>query len=83
MTALGTERAIILDAIAATHGHRGHAAARLGWGLRTLHRRIVALDLAPALARMARRHGWPDGAAAARAARSAAATARRLAKANG
>lgn len=77
---MSPERAIILSALVATRGHRGQAAARLGWSLRTLHRRIAALELGPALARLARRHGWPDRAAAARAARSEAATARRMGK---
>lgn len=72
------EKTAIIDALKATDGSRIAAAKKLGWGLRTLHRRIADLHLRTQLKSLAKENKWPDQAAAARKARTRNARDRRM-----
>lgn len=63
------QRDAILDALRATNGHRGEAAARLGMARRTLTAKIAALGMQGAIAAEGTRLCWPASTARATAAR--------------
>lgn len=63
------QRAAILEALRATKGHRGEAAAALGMARRTFTARIAELGMQETIAAEGKRLDWPASTARATAAR--------------